>query len=124
MQAYQTIDDSIPAGSSPYRRLPQLSFYGHRPSGPFGLTPSLIAQTTYFDRNESVSGARVDIEPAVTLPILRSFLDVLPKIAVRHTEYLLDDPNRGGALARSPGIVCAFAAIEPLIVIRKHSPVR
>ncbi len=94
VQAYQTIDDSIPAGASPYRRLPQLNFYGYRPTGPFGLISSLAAQTTYFDRDDSVSGGRVDIEPSVTLPILRSFLDVRPKIAVRHTEYLLDDPNR------------------------------
>lgn len=94
VQAYQTIDDSLPAGASPYRRLPQVTFSGSSPRAYWGVVPSLVAQTTYFDRPESVSGARIDVQPSVTLPIIRTFLDVRPKFSVRHTEYLLDDPNR------------------------------
>ena len=81
VQAYQTIDDSLPAGASPYRRLPQVTFNGNSPRAFWGFVPSVVAQTTYFDRPDSVSGARVDVQPALTFPIH-------PHVSRRTTEVL------------------------------------
>jgi LPS-assembly protein len=94
VQSYQTIDDSLPAGSSPYRRLPQLHFYSWHWIQALKLQPLFHAETTYFDRDDTVSGGRVDLEPALVMPLIKPHYDIRPKIAVRHTEYFLDDPNR------------------------------
>jgi LPS-assembly protein len=93
VQSYQTIDDSLPAGSSPYRRLPQLRFYSWHWIQALKVQPLLNAETTYFDRDDTVSGGRIDIEPALVMPLVKPYYDVRPKLAVRHTEYFLDDPN-------------------------------
>jgi LPS-assembly protein len=37
-----------------------------------------------------VSGARIHLEPAVSLPLFKTYGRVVPRIAIRHTEYLLD----------------------------------
>lgn len=91
VQSYQTIDDTLRPGTGPYRRLPQLRFDGTRRISRH-LQPTMRAETTYFDRDDSVTGGRVDFEPGVVLPYIGTFYDVRPKFAVRHTEYFLDDP--------------------------------
>lgn len=92
-QSYQTIDNTLPAGSGPYRRLPQLAFDGRTRARYFGLLPMLKADTTYFDRDASVTGGRVDVTPALAYPFVRPYMNITPKIAVMRSEYFLDDPN-------------------------------
>jgi LPS-assembly protein len=91
VQSYQTIDDTLPAGAGPYRRLPQVRFWGYLPTRS-GFQPQLRAETTYFDHDARVTGGRVDIEPTLYYYFIRPYLDIRPSLALRRTEYYLDDP--------------------------------
>lgn len=93
VQAYQTIDNSILPGNEPYQRLPQVRFQGRTPRLYGGFAPELVADTTYFNRDATVSGTRVDFQPGVSYPITTSYLDIVPKLVVADSEYYLDDPG-------------------------------
>ncbi len=94
VQSYQTIDTTLAPGSGPYRRLPQLAFDGRTPQSYYGFVPALRADTTYFDRDASVTGTRVNVIPALSYPFVRPYMNITPKIAVMQSEYYLDDPSR------------------------------
>ena len=91
VQSYQDVDDSLATGIGPYRRLPQVTFQSLIPQSHLLLTPQLDAQTTYFDHSARVTGGRIDVYPSVSLPYIKRYARVIPKIGVRHTEYFLDD---------------------------------
>ena len=92
VQSYQTVDDSLAPGRTPYRRLPQISLshtfpiYG-------GFVPAVRAQTTYFDRDATVSGGRVMLEPSVSYAYRKPYLLIVPKFSIQHAQYILDDPD-------------------------------
>jgi LPS-assembly protein len=92
VQSYQTIDNTLTPGSGPYRRLPQVAFDGATPRTYYGFLPQLRADTTYFDRDASVTGGRVNVIPALSYPFVRPYMNITPKIAVMQSEYYLDDP--------------------------------
>ena len=94
VQSYQTIDNTLTPGSGPYRRLPQVAFDGATPRTYFGFLPQLRADTSYFDRDASVTGARVNVIPALSYPFVRPYMNITPKIAIMQSEYYLDDPLR------------------------------
>lgn len=89
VQSYQDVDDSLATGSGPYRRLPQVTFLSLVPQRHMQLYPQLDAQTTYFDHSDRVTGGRIDLYPSVSLPYIKRFARVVPKIGIRHTEYFL-----------------------------------
>ena len=90
VQSYQVVDDSLPPGSGPYERLPQLTMYSKLQGGHLQLSPQVNGQVSYFNRDTRVSGTRVDIEPSISFPYYKSYAQVIPKLAVRHTEYFLN----------------------------------
>ncbi|MGH8601822.1 MAG: LPS-assembly protein LptD, partial [Gammaproteobacteria bacterium] len=91
---YQSIDDSIPSASEPYKILPQVVF-GYSPlGGNRRLNAYLVADTTYFEREDSVTGARVDLAPVLSFPMRSAGTFLVPSLRVRHTQYFLDDPQR------------------------------
>ena len=92
VQSYQTIDNTLAPGVGPYRRLPQVGFDGRTPRTYFGFRPQLKADTSYFDRDASVTGARVNVIPALSYPFVRPYMNITPKVAVMQSEYYLDDP--------------------------------
>lgn len=92
-QDYQTVDDTLPPGSGPYRRLPRL-FVQHSFPRVLKLQPVFRAETTYFDRDASVTGGRVDLNPSLSYSYIKPYLQLTPTLSIRHTHYFLDDPNR------------------------------
>lgn len=94
VQSYQVVDDSLPAGAGPYRRLPQFRLWAWAPRAYKGFYPTVNAETTYFDRAASVTGGRIDLEPAISYLYVKPYLDIRPKLTLKHTEYFLDDPKR------------------------------
>lgn len=88
---YQTVDKSIPGTSRPYARLPQVHFSYSPFTGNRRLNLRVLAETTYFDREDSVTGTRIDLRPMVSYPIRTrsSFLE--PRLTLQHTHYFLDD---------------------------------
>ncbi len=90
-QYYQTMDETIARADRPYARLPQVLFKYEKPDQIAGLTLHLGAEYVYFDRDETVSGHRVDFNPAVSLPMRNSWGYITPKLGVRYTSYDLKD---------------------------------
>ncbi len=91
LQDFQTLDLAIPATDRPYARLPQILFQLNKPDQWLGTTLQLDAEYVYFSRTDSVRGSRVDIHPAISLPLRRSWGFITPKLSARHTAYALDN---------------------------------
>lgn len=95
VQNYQNVDRSLSGVSGPYKRLPQLFFSGVRGLRGTRWVGWLEADTTYFDREDSVTGARVDLRPAIGYQFYTPGVFVLPRLELRHTEYFLDGNDLG-----------------------------
>ncbi len=91
LQDFQTVDPSL-VGGGPYARLPQVlaRWRGIRlwRGGPHF---SAEAESVYFDRPDDTTGYRLDLRPALSLPLRRRGWQILPKLELRHTQYLLDN---------------------------------
>ena len=88
LQGYQTLVEEL---VDPYQRLPQLVLRGHYPSRNKGFNYDLRAEYVAFDHNDQITGQRIDIEPAISLPFTTAAGFIKPRIALRHTRYELDD---------------------------------
>lgn len=87
--ANQTIDPTIPLTSRPYTRLPQLSLALNRPDEPNRVNYYFDSEAVNFQRSLSVTGTRLNLNPAVSLPLSNSYGFVTPKLAVRQISYHL-----------------------------------
>jgi LPS-assembly protein len=93
LQAWQTIDPTLPDADLPYRRLPQLNLTGLQPiAGP--LTLDWASDITVFDRDASVltddiRGQRIHLQPALSVPLERSWGYINPRVRLYQTAYSL-----------------------------------
>jgi LPS-assembly protein len=92
---FETLDESLTGAEKPYRMAPQLLARGYRPRGLFGLSYLLETEFAYFDRFDSVTGARMRATPEITLPIRYRGFYLKPSVALDHTAYSLDDVAAG-----------------------------
>jgi len=92
---YDSIDENISSLTRPHRRLPQLLFT---------LQPIDIAENTqfdmrnefvYFDHSADVRAKRLDIQPSITHTLRTPGSFITPKLALRHTDYRLDNQATG-----------------------------
>jgi len=95
LQGYQTIDESIPAASRPYERLPQIQFDSNRPLKKNQLNYQLTSEYVFFEREDRVTGSRLDIQPMISFPIKTIATYLTPKINLHHTRYKLHDQAPG-----------------------------
>jgi LPS-assembly protein len=95
VQDFQTIDLSVDPLSRPYSRLPQLAFTGAWPLFGGGLTTSLDAEATWFDRDAGTTGLRTDLMPRVAWPLRGPGYHLEPSAAYRVTSYRLSDLAAG-----------------------------
>ncbi len=119
MQAYQNIDDSIPDRFGPYRRLPNVLAQTIFPQ--YHLKPHFygLADITYFDRDDSVTGARMDLQPTLSLPFIKPWAYVKPAIGLRQTNYLLTSSQQfDSAISRS---VPVFSTDAQLFLERRFA---
>jgi len=94
LQAYQTLDPSLPAATRPYQRLPQLRF-SRDDDGPAGSTWDLRAEAVRFDRAEGVVGNRYDMQVGFGWPQRWAAGFLRPRLALRHTLYQLQQSEAG-----------------------------
>ena len=96
-QYYQTIDDSIALSDRPYSRLPQILFDLRRPNQVYGLTYHLQSEYVNFGHSDSdnIKGHRFDLQPGVSLPLVRRWGYLTPKASIRYTGYTLDNQLPG-----------------------------
>lgn len=97
LQGFQTVDETIPATSRPYQRLPQLLFATSPLPQGGGTEMAFHSELAHFERADSVTGSRVDIAPRISLPVETIAAYLLPELTLRYTQYQLD--------AQVPGVV-------------------
>jgi len=88
LNGFQSVDPTLPASSRPYSELPQVNFSAGR-GGNRSLTYGLTTQGTYFTRENSINGGRINFEPYVSYPIQNAGGFVIPRLAVDQTYYTL-----------------------------------
>ena len=95
LQAYQTIDPSIAAVDEPYQRVPQFLFSGRwdRNVVRFDSDNELVN----FQRDVGATGWRMDLTEELALAFARPGMFLTPAVALRQTNYWLDEERSGGA---------------------------
>jgi LPS-assembly protein len=89
VQDFQTLDTD-PAVDRPYARLPQLLASITQPMGEHALL-SIDTEYVHFDRDDSVTGQRVDLQPALALRWNNPWAYLEPRFGLRYTAYALED---------------------------------
>lgn len=116
VQNFQTLDETIARIDRPYERAPQLAASGDWADLPLGLQSELLAELVNFQRNDGVTGQRLDLTPQLSLPLGPRGLRFTPSVAVEHTRYTLDDtpPGEPDDLSRTAPILSldAHAVLE------------
>lgn len=92
---YQTLDESLTEEQRPYSLLPRVAFNWLRYDGPAGLDYRVQAEFANFQRDTGVTGQRLHLEPAVSLPLGSSWWFVEPALVGRFTSYSLKDQLPG-----------------------------
>ncbi|MCU0869407.1 MAG: LPS-assembly protein LptD [Burkholderiales bacterium] len=89
VQSFQTLQDPRAPIVPPYARLPQLSLTAGRTNlGGFDL--ALQSEYVQFSHPTLVEGRRAIAYPSVAYPLARSYINVVPKLGLHSTQYLLD----------------------------------
>lgn len=88
---YQTVDEAVPRSARPYYRLPQFLLGATFPDRRFGLSYRLHSELVNFQRDDGVTGTRLDLKPSISLPMGGAAYSVIPTAALRHTQYQLDN---------------------------------
>jgi LPS-assembly protein len=92
-QNYQTIDPVLTDVERPYERLPQIVF-GGRWGGRL-LAFDSDTELVNFDRNVGTTGWRLDSTQELSLRFSRSGMFLTPAVALRQTNYWLEDTAPG-----------------------------
>ena len=102
-QGYQVIDNTLAAEDEPYRIAPQLTALGQWRDFAGGLSGSVFAEATNFQRELGPQGVRLDAEPSLEWRVDRNGGFVAAGAAYRYTQYLLDEtaPDADDAPDRS-----------------------
>lgn len=91
LQSWQVIDPNLARSNYPYRRLPRITLTGQpKINGPFRF--DWVSEYTYFDQGAhiplgSTNGSRFHVQPAVSLPLIKSYGYITPKARVYSTYY-------------------------------------
>lgn len=104
---FQVLDESITPENEPYRRLPRIAYWLDRPIGATNLVFGLDSELVAFDRDVSVTGARLDLYPNLYWDKYNRWGFVKPRVGYRHRSYELDygdipedeSPSSGSVIA-------------------------
>ena len=110
LQYYQTLNDAIRTSNRPYSLLPEVAFDLEQPDGLAGTTYHLNAEYANFYREDSVRGHRVNLSPALSLPLRRTWGYAEPKLGAHYTGYWLTDQTPG--LDESPSDLAGFFNLD------------
>jgi LPS-assembly protein len=69
---YQTLDTNIEQDQRPYRLLPQLTLDYRQPVRRLGADFSVNSELVYFDRDNSITGTRLDFKPQLSWDVRRA----------------------------------------------------
>ena len=89
VQSYQTVDRNVAPESRPYSRLPQLLISSTLPERNRRLNPRFNGELVNFQREQGITGTRVDLQPSVSFPLRTAALFLIPRANLRYTAYHL-----------------------------------
>lgn len=110
VQDYQILDDAIAAEDLPYARLPEILATTRLPERNRRIHFAGRAEIAHFDRDESVTGTRLDLRPSLRLPVRSPSAFLIPEIALRYTHYALSESSPGAE--RSPSRLLPSASLD------------
>lgn len=120
VQNYQTIDSAVADDDKPAQKLPQLLLSGNWRGGPLGLSYGFNSELVYFDQQEGIDGARLAVEPALSLPLEGPGYFLIPSVAWWVTEYDLEDNDGPGG--NSPSVEAPIASIDAGLLFERETP--
>ena len=96
VQAYQTVDRSLPIRSRPYKRLPSIRMDLSSPDNNRTINYDVRSQLDYFVKGNdplinSVEGMRFDFFPNISYPVQSKYGFFTPKAGLRFTQYDLNN---------------------------------
>lgn len=101
---YQNIDPNASDTNVPYRRLPQLKLDLFKSFDNMPLEMQLDSEYVYFQRHfpdGQPQGQRFNIKPSISFPFVSQSGFIIPKFAMQHTQYWLDNQSTPGATSLS-----------------------
>lgn len=115
---YQTVDKTIPLDARPYARLPQLNLAASPPVEPNRVNYSFDSEAVNFrhENTTKVAGERVNLGPAVSLPLSNSYSYLTPKIGARQISYKLT-----GASNDTPAITAGVFSLDSGLFFERES---
>lgn len=93
MQDYQTIDPFIASVDEPYARIPQFLFSGRWSKNWIRFTSD--NELVKFERDVGATGWRMDLTEEISFPFAKPGMFLTPAIALRQTNYSLDNVAPG-----------------------------
>lgn len=113
---YQTVDRNIAPEDRPYQRLPQLTLAWLPAADPNRPHLHFDAEATYFNREASLNGARVNLHPAVSLPLANNYAFLTPRIGARYIGY-----NLAGTDLEEPAITTGVYSVDSGLVFERNA---
>lgn len=104
---YQTVDRTIALSSRPYARLPQLVLAALPPAGAGDMQYRLEGELVNFTREQSVTGQRAHLNPAVSMPLARPYGFVTTELGARQISY-----NLHNATEQTPSVSAPYVTID------------
>lgn len=98
---YQVTDPRLTRAAEPYRRLPRATFDARYALLPW-FEAGVASEGAIFSKDNAVEGTRVDVMPYVSFPIERSGWFLRPELALRQTNYELDNQLRDTPTRTTP----------------------
>ena len=92
---FQTVDPTIASANRPYKLLPRVRFSAAPRQKWLGMRFSLDSEVAEFDRDNSITGTRADLQPRITLPLRSPAWYLEPSASLRTTFYRLSDLGSG-----------------------------
>lgn len=117
--AFQVIDEAVRPENEPYKRLPRLSFRLDQPLGGSDFYLGLDSEAVYFQRDEGVTGARVDLAPRLYWDGRNDWGFLRPSVALRYIGYGLDMDGQAGD--DSPSVSTPIYSIDSGIVMDRRT---
>ncbi|RLA25636.1 MAG: LPS-assembly protein LptD [Gammaproteobacteria bacterium] len=101
---YQNIDPNALDSNVPYRRLPQLKLDMFKSFDNMPVEVGVDSEYVFFQRHfpdGKPQGQRFNIKPSVSFPFVSQAGFIVPKVALQHTQYWLDEQATSGPLSIS-----------------------
>ncbi len=87
---FQTIDETIATADRPYDQLPQLALSARPLIRAGRLNPVFESELVNFQRDDSLTGRRLNLRAGFTLPFRNAYGFITPTLSAKHIGYDLD----------------------------------